>query len=78
MFHVEVMGVACATCHRGYVVSGIPAERSVNPALHMNGVADVVLEDGTVIQTANLPDHSWPVAECTACHGALGLTDIGQ
>jgi len=45
---------------------------------HMNGTANVVLGTetgtGTVIDTYNLPDHSWPNAECIQCHAAAGVT----
>jgi hypothetical protein len=67
-FHVVNKGLACTTCHKGYD----PEAKTVDATLHMNGQADVVLENGTVIPTANLPDHSWPVSDCQACHDALG------
>jgi hypothetical protein len=67
VFHVQDKGLACATCHRGFD----PATKSVDATVHMSGQADVILSNGTVIQTANLPDHSWPGPECTACHAAL-------
>jgi hypothetical protein len=73
VFHVQTRGLACAICHKGYVVGDITT-RSADPTLHMNGVADVVLPDGTVITTANLPDGSWPDSECAACHTALGVS----
>ncbi len=68
VFHVLNKGLACTRCHRGYD----PTARTANPDLHMNGTADVVLDpEGTTIETANLPDHSWPSSECSACHAAL-------
>lgn len=68
-FHVN-RGIACATCHDGYVV-GDAATRDADADLHMNGSPDVRLANGTVIETANLADKSWPDAECAACHSAL-------
>lgn len=67
MFHVTNLGLACETCHKGYLL----ADKVADPNVHMNGTADVVLEDGTVIPTVNNPDHTWPGTECTACHTAL-------
>ena len=67
-FHAIDKGLSCSTCHKGFD----PATKTVDAALHMDGRADVVLQNGTVIQTANLPDHSWPGSECAACHAALG------
>jgi len=55
-----------------------PADGTLCFAEHMNGVADVVLDTpvgaGTVITTYNLPDQSWPDAECIQCHAAAGVT----
>lgn len=66
VFHVEEHGVACAACHRGFdpVAKTVDTEADV----HMNGRADAILPDGTVIPTVNEPDHTWTAAECRACH----------
>ena len=68
VFHVEEHGVACASCHRGFdpVAKTVDTEANV----HMNGRSDAILPDGTVIPTANNPDHTWTGAECRACHPA--------
>ena len=58
LFHVNDRAVACATCHKSYSSS------SVNPATHVDGTRDVVLQDDTRIT-------GWA---CTTCHTALGVS----
>lgn len=66
-FHMSRPGVTCATCHRGYS----PADRQADDATHMNGVPDVVLQNGHVVQAADEADGSWPTSECADCHSHL-------
>jgi hypothetical protein len=66
----------CATCHRGFEVGDdSPGARAVEASVHMNGQAEVVLQDGTPIDAANLPDGSWSLSSCLPCHDALGVND---
>jgi hypothetical protein len=67
VFHVQTRGLACATCHRGFD----PEAKTADADVHMNGRADVILQDGTVIETANRADHSWTDQECATCHAAI-------
>ncbi|HET6436986.1 MAG TPA: hypothetical protein VFG59_02905 [Anaeromyxobacter sp.] len=76
LFHVG-RGVDCGTCHNGFDPSSHTADANV----HMNGKADVIVlvdvnqvPTPQAIQTANLPDGSWPDSECAACHAALQVT----
>ncbi len=74
LFHVNNRGLACNACHKGYVVSDSAEERAVDAELHMNGVTDLVLDNGK--PSSRRPtgtDKSWPDAECAACHEAAGL-----
>jgi hypothetical protein len=67
-FHNVTRGVACATCHAGYV-----QDASVNDELHGNEIVDVVLElDGTAIEGADA-DGAWAEPTCTQCHAKLGV-----
>ncbi len=54
-FHVSLQEVACSRCHGGYT------QATVDPALHVNGIRDVLFQYG-VPDPAN-PD---PVAACLA------------
>ncbi len=64
-FHMGLSGVTCATCHRGYD----PDSHQADDTTHMNGVPDVVLPNGYVVQAADNEDGSWPTTECADCHG---------
>jgi hypothetical protein len=67
VFHVTARGVACSTCHKGYD----PATHLSDDTLHMNGRADVVLQNDTVIEVTLQPDNSWPDSACATCHASL-------
>jgi hypothetical protein len=79
-FHVTTRGLTCGACHQGYdpTHDAETGQASVNDTLHMNGTPDVVLGTavgaGQVITTYDLPDKSWPDAECTDCHAKAGVT----
>jgi predicted CxxxxCH...CXXCH cytochrome family protein len=59
-FHVSLQGVACSRCHVGYTSS------AVDPALHVNGIRDVVFQYG-------LPDPANP-DPVAACNSPITLT----
>jgi len=65
-FHVG-RGIACAVCHRGYST----ADRQADDATHMNGVPDVILQNGYVVQAADEEDGSWLTTQCADCHSHL-------
>jgi len=73
LFHVVTRELTCDTCHKGFD----PDARTADDSVHMNGKPDVIADDGSpngvVIETADLPDGSWPQSECAACHTALGV-----
>lgn len=67
VFHVTTRKIACSTCHAGYDVTA----RTADDKLHMNGVPDVVLQNGHVVQAADNEDGSWTESECADCHSHL-------
>lgn len=72
VFHVVSRGVACSTCHAGYDPTTRTADETGGPwAVHMNGVPNVKLQSGYVVQAADNEDKSWPDAECADCHSHL-------
>jgi predicted CxxxxCH...CXXCH cytochrome family protein len=71
-FHVDSRGLDCGKCHKGYV-----KDTSVDPASHVNGTVDVVVDDGTADGFRMTPvanaNHNWSCDECATCHDHLGL-----
>jgi predicted CxxxxCH...CXXCH cytochrome family protein len=72
-FHVNSRGLDCGKCHKGYV-----KDAKVVPELHVNGTADVRVDDGTAdgfngVPVYNRADHSWSDDQCAACHGHLNI-----
>jgi predicted CxxxxCH...CXXCH cytochrome family protein len=71
-FHVTGRGLDCGKCHMGYVKN-----TSANAALHVNGVVDVVVDDGTAegfrIDAVDNAAHNWSCDQCATCHTHLGL-----
>lgn len=75
LYHTQTRGVACATCHKGFV----PETYTENDKVHMRGLDYIVIENGTE-SGYQLPkkadaNGNWPDTECAECHEKVVVID---